>query len=105
MASRAQWRQRVAQWKRSGLTADVFAAEHDINPRTLLWWSSMLRRPRARAAEAGFVRLVPVEDRNAPSTVEPAPLDIVLSSGRVVRVRRGFDPTVLRELLAVLEAS
>jgi transposase len=111
MASRADWKKRVAEWKRSGLTAGVFADQRGLNPRTLLWWSSTLRRPAARvadrAAEVGFARVVTV-DHGAPApapSVEPAALEIVLTSGRVVRVRRGFDVAVLREVLSALEAS
>lgn len=104
MASRAQWQQRVAQWKKSGLTAEVFADEQDLNPRTLRWWASMLQRPQARAAKVDFARLIPFPAA-PPTTVEPAALDLVLACGRIVRVRRGFDPAALRELLAVLEAS
>jgi len=108
MANRAEWRKRVTEWKRSGLTAEVFAAERGFSPRTLLWWSSTLRRPTARlanrAAEVSFARLVPIDGAPAPPA-EPAALEIVLASGRVVRVRQGFDAGLLRELLAALEAS
>lgn len=108
MASRAEWEQRVAQWKRSGLTAELFAAQRGFNPGTLRWWSSALHRPvageRAQAAEVGFARVVPVEDA-APRPAEPAALEVVVGSGRVVRVRQGFDAALLRELLSALEAS
>jgi hypothetical protein len=104
MASRAQWKRRVAQWKKSGLTAEVFGAQQGLNPGTLRWWSSALRRPVARAAKVGFARLVPLDPAPA-RPAEPATLDVVAASGRVVRVRPGFDPTLLRELLSALEAS
>jgi hypothetical protein len=108
MASRAEWEQRVAKWKRSGLTAEVFAAEHGLNPGTLRWWSSALRRPiargRARAAEVGFARVVPV-DVTAARATEAAALEVVVASGRVVRVRQGFDAALLREVVSALEAS
>jgi transposase len=110
MASRADWEKRVAEWKRSGLTAEVFAAQRGFKPGTLLWWSSTLRRPATRvgrrAADVGFARVVAVDDDGASARpVEPSALEIVLASGRVVRVRRGFDAAVLRELLSALEAS
>ena len=60
MASRAQWERRVAQWKRSGLTAEVFAAQQGFNVHTFRGWSSALQRPPARAVEPGFVRLVAI---------------------------------------------
>lgn len=108
MASRAEWEKHVTEWKRSGLTSGAFAARRGLNPRTLLWWSSTLRCPAARnvrrAAEVGFARVMAVDDAAARS-VEPAALELVLASGRVVRVRRGFDATALRELLSALEAS
>jgi hypothetical protein len=107
MASRAQWQKRVAQWKKSGLRAEDFAAQQGLNPGTLRWWSSKLRRPTARvaepAAEVSFARLVPVDTASA-RPAEPATLEVVLTSGRVVRVRPGFDATLLRELLTALEA-
>lgn len=107
MASRAEWEKRVTQWKRSGLTAQVFAAQQGLNLRTLQWWSSTLRRPpvrpRTQAAKVSFARVVPVE--NGPARqIEPAALEVTLASGRVVRVRQGFDAALLRELIAALEA-
>jgi hypothetical protein len=61
MASRAQWRKRVAQWKKSGQTAEDFAAQEGLNPGTLRWWSSRLGCSSAGEAEVDFARLVPVE--------------------------------------------
>jgi hypothetical protein len=58
MASRAEWQRRVTQWKKSGQTAEVFAARQGLNPGTLRWWSSALQRPAARGAPIGFARLV-----------------------------------------------
>lgn len=105
MASRAEWKRRVTQWKKSGLTAEVFAAQRGFKPGTLRWWSSVLRRPAARVSQGGFARLIAVEP--PPTTparpLEPTPLELVLPSGRVVRVRHGFAPSVLRNLLAALE--
>lgn len=106
MARRAEWKRRVQQWKKSGQTAEVFAARRGLNPSTLRWWSSTLQRSaapeRAPAPEVGFARVVPVDTAPARSD-EPAALELVLPSGRVVRVRQGFDAALLRELIAALE--
>ncbi len=104
MASRAQWEQRVAQWRRSGLTAEAFATQQGLNVHTLRGWSSALQRPAARVVNAGFARLIAVDTASA-RPVEPGAIDVVLASGRVVRVRQGFDPALLRDVLAALEAS
>lgn len=104
MASRAEWQRRVTQWKKSGLTAAAFAAEQGLNPGTLYWWSSALQRPAARGAALGFARVVTADLPLSPS-VEPAVLDLVLASGRIVRVRQGFDPALLRALLEAIEGT
>lgn len=104
MASRVQWQKRVAQWKRSGLTAEDFAAQQGLNPGTLRWWSSRLRRPVEGGVEVDFARLVPVAAVRSEAS-EPGALEIVVASGRIVRVRPGFDPALLRDVLSVLEAS
>jgi hypothetical protein len=104
MASRAQWQKRVARWKKSGLRAEDFAAQEGLNPGTLRWWSSKLGRSAAGEAEVDFARLLPVEVVS-PRTSEPGALEIVLASGRVVRVWPGFDSALLRDVLSVLEAS
>jgi hypothetical protein len=41
------------QWKRSGLTVGDFDAQQGLNPGTLLWWSSALRRPAAEKSRGG----------------------------------------------------
>jgi hypothetical protein len=104
MASRSQWERRVAQWKRSGLTAEVFAAQQGFNVHTFRGWSSALQRPTAHATETGFVRLVAIDSARV-QAAEPVTIDVVLTSGRIVRVRRGFDAALLRDVVAALEAS
>ena len=45
--TRATWAERVERWKRSGKTADEFAAELGLNVRSLKWWKWMLGSKRA----------------------------------------------------------
>ena len=99
MASRALWTTRVAAWKRSGLTAEQFAALHHLRPATLRWWASALRRPAQPPVH--FVRILP-SDAGSPA---PSSVDIVLSGGRHVRVQKGFDPELLRAVVEALEHS
>jgi transposase len=104
MASRAQWTRTVAQWKRSGLTAEVFAEQQGLNVHSLRGWSSALQRPSVTTSHTGFARVVAI-DSAATRPAEPAMVEVVLASGRVVRVGKGFDPGLLREVVAALEAS
>lgn len=96
MASRREWERRVRRWRRSGLTAAEFSSREGLRRGTLLWWSSKLQQ-EARSAEGSFVELTAV--------VEPAPIEVELANGRVVRVPAGFDDNGLERVLAVAERS
>ena len=91
-ASESEWQSRIAAWRASGQTAAAFAAEHGYTVGTLRWWSSRLRR---RAA-ARFVRLVPIASAVASTEIV---LDV---GGARVRVARGFDATLLAQVVAAL---
>lgn len=101
MPSRAEWSQRVALWKRSGQTAAAFAAAHGFSGKSLLWWSSTLRRDVPDGKPVAFAPLVAV---TSPSrAAAPLAFELVLRSGLVVRVPEGFDPRRLHALLDALE--
>jgi len=102
MPSRAEWSQRVALWKRSGQTAATFAAAHGFSARSLLWWSSTLRRDVPDGKPVAFAPLVAVASPTR-AAAAPSAFELVLRSGLVVRVPEGFDPRRLHALLDVLE--
>lgn len=45
--TRADWKQLVAEWKRSGSTAERFASGHGLSAKSLRWWSWHLRATEA----------------------------------------------------------
>jgi transposase len=112
--TREVWRARLARWGRSGLTAEQFAAQEGVNPRTLTFWRWKLRResPAVRAreeqreqadADIGFVELVSAtmrEDGGDPAS----PFEVVVAGGYRVRIAPSFEGGALGRLLDVLEA-
>lgn len=103
MPSAAQWSRRVADWRRSGQRASVFAAARGWNPRTLTWWASRLNRG---AAVASQVRLLPlVAEPPEPAVVGSAPssLRIEAPRGCAIEVQNGFDAELLRQVVSALE--
>ena len=60
-----KWRQRVADWRASGETADIYSTGRGFTAGTLRWWASRLRRedtiagPVVRLAQV--VRARPVQ--------------------------------------------
>jgi hypothetical protein len=58
----ALWRERVTDWKASGLTADEYGAQHGLVASTLRWWALRLERhykeearPESKAKQARAV--------------------------------------------------
>jgi hypothetical protein len=88
------WRERVAQWRASGKSADAFAEGRGFAGSTLRYWSSRL----GPTAPSGFVRLVPKPPAPTPG--------LVVEVGDVrVRVVPGFDAALLAQLVQVLRGA
>lgn len=87
-------------WKKSGLSLEKFALERGLVPQRLYWWKRKLlgkesQRPKATA-------LLPVR------VVEPRrgePVTVLLRSGHMVKLGRGFDEEAFARVVAVLEGS
>ena len=108
---------RVASWETSGESATEFAKKHGWNPRTLVWWRRQIAREKTKAeVEKGFVEVVPADRTFAakmpvPNAIEMLSdpgrphesVEVILRSGRVLRIRTGGDAGALRALLGVLE--
>jgi transposase-like protein len=103
-----RWRQRLAQWRRSGLTIRRFCEQHALSQPSFYAWRRELQRRDARRAAAAAptdsaaTPFVPVQVVPAPT---PSPLELVLCGGRILRVTPGFDTDTLRRLLATLDAA
>jgi hypothetical protein len=91
--------------KRSGLSIPAFAKHHGFDPQRLYWWRRRLDRAtpvespgfeEIRPAVTAFVRSGSVQSGDEH-------VEIVLRSGRILRVGRSFDEDVLRRVLAVVD--
>jgi len=113
-AKEKYWRRMLRLWKRSGQTGRDFCADHALGEPSFYAWrreiarrdqeqtptTNRLERPRASegAALPTFIEVAV----DAGDTAAPA-LELVLASGRRVRVGPGFDASLLRQLVRVLE--
>jgi hypothetical protein len=98
MSTESKWAARVADWRKSGLTATEFCDGKGFSAGGLRYWSSRLRSGKA-GKEVRLARIVPSSD---PTVADTA---VLIEAGNVrIGVRRGFDPEVLRAVLLVLSA-
>jgi transposase len=104
---RRQWAERVAGWRRSGLTAKQFAASIGVNAGTLAYWACRLgREPRGvrkGASSAGRAGAALVEVITG--MVRDDRFELTLSNGRRLHVPTSFDAPALERLLGVLEGA
>ena len=96
-ASRAEWVQRVAAWRASGESAERHAADKGYAPGTLKWWA----RQVGPSGGPRFVRVVPAADKGPTPATGDSGLWVEVGAARV-RISRGFDATLLREVMAAL---
>ena len=96
----ACWRDHVAGWRRSGLTARDYCRQHGLNRGTLGYWASRLRR-----GEAPAPTFLPVEvAATAEDPTGDAGIVLELESGLRLRMTRDFDAGTLARVLAVVRS-
>lgn len=110
----AHWRRIMAKQRRSGLTHTEFCGRESISVHSYFWWKRELGvRAKKRGRSVPQVRqqgekkpatsLVPVTIKQAAIPAASDWFEVLLSSGRVLRVRSGFDAESLKRLVAILE--
>jgi transposase-like protein len=89
---------------RSGLSPGAFAAREGLDAQRLWRWRRKLGTPTAPAFEE-IVRHDAASglDGEALAPAERERFEVVLTSGRVVRVPASFDATALRQLLTIVD--
>jgi hypothetical protein len=96
------WQQHIDAWQRSGKSISTYCAEQALSESSFRAGKRALesRDEAPPTTDAVPIRWVPV---HIVPTSNAAPLELVLTDGRVIRVPSGFDPQALRRLLTALE--
>jgi len=117
---RAQWAERVAGWRRSGMTAKQYAASIGVKLGSFSYWAyrglDEGSRERRRAAGRARYRASQMVVRGAGSTpsslveIVASPgsddrFELTLGDGRRLQIPASFSATALERLLSVLEVS
>ena len=109
------WLERIRLWRQSQLSVRAFCAHRRLREPSFYSWRRLLRErgliddgPSAQAAPRAptpaFIKIA-VDNAASGSAVSGSAIDLVLAAGRILRVRAGFDPELLRQLVRLLEES
>ena len=99
IAKNDQWRERIAEHERSGMSVRKFCKERGIADHLFFYWRKRLRNQQRP------VRFALVEKeaaQQAPAT--EAALELVLGTGERLRIGTGVDASTLRTVLEALRA-
>lgn len=123
ISRRNYWQTLIEECRQSGLRQAEFCRQRGIKRRSLSFWKWKLSRPPGTEAPAASgrgrpprprafvpVRVVPPRQRNGEATNAAAPawdgeIELVLASGRLVRVRGRVDVDWLRQVMVSVESS
>jgi transposase len=93
----AKWREIIDRQQASGLSVGAFCRRDSIAESSFFAWK---RRLGAAPSGPAFVEAKVVQ---TPAPRPAGGIEVRLRGGRRVRVRRGFDPALLVEVVAALE--
>jgi hypothetical protein len=97
-----QWRRVIRRWEGSGQTISGFCRRQGVSEASFHAWRRRLRSPVTAGRRPG--RFVPVQLAGSPGAlVLGDTIEIVLGSGRRVRVGSAVASDALRKVLEVLE--
>jgi hypothetical protein len=99
------WKRFIAEWPGSGVTQAEYCRRAEVPLGSFCWWKHRLNRERVT-----FLPVNVVSERSNssdPSTrsVESTALEVVVQSGRVLRVRPECDLKFLKRVVEALEDS
>lgn len=97
--TRAEADQLADEYEASGLRCEDFCQQRGVPLKTLSRYVTRYRKQRQAQQSAQPVVEVEVTSSSAAGNE----LAVLLRTGRRIEVRQGFDPTTLRQLVAVLE--
>ena len=94
------WATRVAEWRKSGLSAPAYCKDKGFSPSGLRYWDKRLAVTNTSSHQTD-VRLARVVRTTRKAEEAETPILIELGPARL-GIRRGFDPETLRAVLGVL---
>ena len=88
------WERHIQSWQASGLTQTEYQRKHNLSKWQFVYWKKKFDQPFSSE-----VSLVPI---SLPQTRPSAPLSLVVNGRYRIEISEGFQPTVLEQVLDVV---
>ena len=96
---RSYWEQQIEQWQQSGLSQAEYCRRNNLKHHQLVYWK---RRYLKTQTDVSFAAVQLEDLLDIPASPDQASLAVVIDNQFKVEVTEGFDPQLLRQLIAVL---
>ena len=98
MEQRQFWEMAIKTWRSSGLSVRDFCKQEGLSASTLYSWRKKLAKDNDSIEEANFPAFIEV---TVPKS-KPAPLELLLTSGNILRIDTSVESAVLTNVLSAL---
>ena len=96
---RSYWRQHIDSWQQTGLTQVEYCRQHNLKHHQLVYWK---KRYSNTQTEVSFVPLRFEDLLDIPAQSDRAALCLLIDNHFKVEIRDGFEPQLLRQVVAAL---
>jgi len=97
-ARRKFWKQHIQSWQSSGLSQTAYCRQNSLKQHQLAYWKKQLTEPLAGVS---FVQL-PLST-NLPAVINRSKVSLYTCNGFRIDIGTGFDPTMLKQLIATVQ--
>ncbi|HYF57009.1 MAG TPA: hypothetical protein VEA41_22350 [Salinarimonas sp.] len=104
-APERKWTRILKRWRKSGQEGRTFCRHRGLRESAFRFWLREIpERARRREAQKKPVRLLPARIVSAAAPTG-RPLEVLVGSGRAIRVGPDFDPALLLQVVRALEVA
>jgi hypothetical protein len=96
---RSYWKQQIEQWQQTGLTQAEYCRRNNLKHHQLVYWK---KRYLKTETDVSFAAVELEDILDIPAPTDHGSLTVVIDNPLKVAVTDGFNPQLLRQLIAAL---
>jgi hypothetical protein len=96
---RSYWKQQIEQWQQTGLSQAEYCRRNNLKHHQLAYWK---KRCLETQTDVSFAAVQLEDLLDTPAPADQAALTLEIDNLFKVQITEGFDPQLLRQLIAAL---